>query len=731
MSSTGAAIQVIDLVRALAMAWKNLAAYPRTHPAVVASLESAERRLAELRGPAGEVTLGVARESLIYGALTVDSVAAQKLAQALYTRGVAILRFGGETTGDELEVFLRLLAGGTAGAERRAIWEELTAAGVMNINLQPVSYDGVQLSDDLNEMPARESAEPLWLEVLKALLEGRQVSDRATATGAIASVDELSRLLTEYVDSVEGVPSKFDPDATFGVRLPTREERMGIICSFIESTFGERMRGAPLIGLQHSLEQAVQLLGSLAAPLRSIVLAGILRALAGADESGATMREFLAELPNDDVLEALRYLSSMGDLSPHAALLLRSLSAAEPRAPRKPAAPAAAALADLVLLFGEDDADRFNPEDHHDLLATVAVTIPAINAVPASGIEELGASRETVLSAAVLRQLRTVLMDLLASLAPDQSFEGVPERLGQLIRRHFEAGEYDEGIGLLAELQELSAASTHEGLKAAVDEMILILGGGDSIAELLESLHQSSPESLPALQRMVTTLGTPAFQQLFGALAEEGTLSRRRRLFDFIASLGPAVVPLATSLLGDPRWYVVRNMITLLRVIQDRTSLPQIRKLGGHPDIRVRMEAIRTLAALEGTVPKHVLDGLFANTDPKLAAGAVGLVGTYRMKEGIDPLLRILSQKDILGGARTIRIKALRALAEIGDPRALPKLESFFRSPWLPWPAREERLAAWESLALYPPEARKGIVEKGLKARDGDVRAICARLARD
>lgn len=713
------------------MAWKNLAAYPRTHPAVVTSLESAERRLAELRGPAGEVTLGVARDNLVYGSLTVDSAAAQKLAQALYTAGVAVVRFGGETTAAELESFLRLMAGGSGGSERRAIWEELTAAGVVNINLEPVNYDGVKLSDELSEMPAREVTEPVWLDVLRALLEGRRVSDLASAESAVASVDELSRLLTEYADSVDGAPAGFEADATFGVRVPTREERMGILCSFLESTFGERMRGAPLIGMQHSLEQAVQLLQSLAMPLRSVVLAGILRALAGGDEMAATMRQFVAELPNDDVLEALRYLSSMGELSPHAAQLLRSLAIAEPSAVTRPAeTPSPEALADLVLLFGEDDADRFNPPDHQDLLASVAVTVPEINPGAASGLEELGGRKDTVGSAAVREQLRTVLMDLLASVAPGQPFDGVPERLGELFRRHLEAGEYDEGVGLLGELQELAAASANEDLRRAVEEMVVQLGGGEAVATLLESLHESSPEKIPALQRMVTTLGTPAFQQLLGALADEGTLSRRRRLFDFIASLGPAVIPLAKTLLDDPRWYVVRNMITLLRVIQDRSSLPEIRKLGTHSDIRVRMEAIRSLAALEGSVPKNLLDGLFANTDPKLAAGAVGLVGTYKMKEGIDPLLRMLSATDILGGARMIRIKALRALAEIGDPRALPKLHRFFRSSWLPWPAREERLAAWESLSLYPPEARKSLVEKGLKARDGEVRAICARLAK-
>src|SRR5512140_570502 len=113
MSSTSAGIQVVEFVAALSSSWKKLAAYPSNHPEVTASLEKVERRLAELRGPAGEVVLGITARGFVYGPLDVTSFAAEKLAHALYTRGVAILRFGNGTTREEMRIFLRLL---TAGA---------------------------------------------------------------------------------------------------------------------------------------------------------------------------------------------------------------------------------------------------------------------------------------------------------------------------------------------------------------------------------------------------------------------------------------------------------------------------------------------------------------------------------------------------------------------------------------------------------------------------------------
>src|SRR5438445_562460 len=179
MPSTPAANQVAELVRALALGWKNLAAYPPGHPSLVSSLQLVHRRLTELRGPAGEVVLGIESDGLLYGSDKIDSVSAQKFAQALYTRGVAVLRFASETEARDIEIFLRLLAGGSPADQKRAIWEDLTAAGIVHINLQPVDYSGVQVTEDLTALPPEEKQPSLWEEILRALMEGNELSREA------------------------------------------------------------------------------------------------------------------------------------------------------------------------------------------------------------------------------------------------------------------------------------------------------------------------------------------------------------------------------------------------------------------------------------------------------------------------------------------------------------------------------------------------------------------------
>jgi HEAT repeat protein len=112
-----------------------------------------------------------------------------------------------------------------------------------------------------------------------------------------------------------------------------------------------------------------------------------------------------------------------------------------------------------------------------------------------------------------------------------------------------------------------------------------------------------------------------------------------------------------------------------------------------------------------------------------VAETAVTIVGNYGIKQAVEPLLRIVQGNDIFGTRRSLRVKAIRALGEIGDPPALSRLQRFFRDSILPWPSKEERYAAWESLSGYPHEARAELVERGLRSRDMQVRQISQRLS--
>src|SRR6202035_4461652 len=106
----------------------------------------------------------------------------------------------------------------------------------------------------------------------------------------------------------------------------------------------------------------------------------------------------------------------------------------------------------------------------------------------------------------------------------------------------------------------------------------------------------------------------------------------------------------------DPRWFVVRNMVLLLRRVQDRTAMVQIRRCAEHPDLRVRLEAIRALFAFDPQLPRDLLARAIHHPDPRLAEAAVLLTGQHRITQAIDVLVEILLRWDPLGRERSLRL---------------------------------------------------------------------------
>jgi hypothetical protein len=722
----GPSSAVAEFVRALALAWKNLAAYPTGHPALTSSIEAAHQRLAELRGPAADVVFGVASDGLIHSNEKVDWSHAQKLANALYTRGVALVRFGEQTTPLEIEALLRAL--GSMPGESQPIWESLAQAGVAHIHFRPVDFSSVRVTDDLKIEPQKAESSSIWEDILEALLEGKEISaDAKQMLSSVRSVDEIAALVTRHVNDT-GADTTFDPESTFGVRILSRVpvDSPDAATGRVADAIGTHVMKSTGLRRQHAVQQVVQLLRSLPDPLREAIIRSVMEALAS-DESGSSQfHDFVSEIKQEEVLDALRYLSSTVKLSSHAARLLGTLaaSASEGRAQNE-AAPAAV-FAELVQLFGEEDIDRFNPPDHQSLLDEVSVTIPDVRAAPPEAIAQLQERVDTVADDIVNLHVARTLIELIGKFGTSHPPEKLLGRIEEVVKAQVESGQFSEALEIVRGLLEIGSAN--EKLRAAVSETLKRLAGAEIVEAMVAGLLAAPPEKATTIHWLIDALGSAAMQGLLIALAEENNRSRRRKLFDFLVAVGPKIVPDVTAFLADSRWYVVRNMILILRSVNDTTSLAEIRRLAEHQDLRVRLEAIKTLLTLDQTVPRTLLEKAILDPDPKLAEMAIALVGSYGIREGVEPLLKVLEGRDVFGTRRALRLRAIKALGELAAPEALPAMERFFHEPILPWPHRAERRAAWESLTGYPSEVRAAFVERGLRSRDTAVRELCRRL---
>ena len=255
------------------------------------------------------------------------------------------------------------------------------------------------------------------------------------------------------------------------------------------------------------------------------------------------------------------------------------------------------------------------------------------------------------------------------------------------------------------------------------------MADADSIAALLEGMRRGPSDDLGPACELLGVLGGGAIRHLLLTLAVEDDRGARHRLLELLAALGPVVARDAAALLTDSRWYVVRNMLVLLRRVGDPGSLPHVRRATAHPDLRVRLEAIRNLFTFEAAASRDLLRAAIHDPDPRLAGEAIELAGAHGIAEAVEPLLALLVPWDPFGRRRALRLKAIRALGELADGKALAALARYgARFPWPPI-AAEERRALYRSLGAYPAAARRELVERGRRSRDPEVRLLARQLA--
>ncbi|HZM49449.1 MAG TPA: HEAT repeat domain-containing protein [Vicinamibacteria bacterium] len=719
---------MLELVRALAIAWKNLAAYPSGHPALVASLGLAHQRLQDLFAANGAVTFGIASDGLVAAQEKLTSSHARDLARALYLREVAVLRLEPGLQPAELESLLRAMTASGAQGDLRPLAEELTDGGVTHVRVESVDFSQVRLTDETRGGPAPPS---LWDDVLRTILaghvlssEGRRLVESGEAANALGIASVVGEMLAGA--GTGGAPGSGSRGGSVptAAGLAAHRARLG---ARVAQAAGLAFQGTPAERVL-AASQVVELVRALPPDLREMLIATALKTLASDETAAEALAALAGGLTPDTVLQALQRIKNEVPLSSHALRLMHALSAAAPSPRlRQVQPPDPALLAELSVLFREDDIDRYNPEEHQSLLEAAAIEVPVL--VTAEEIPELGDRLETVTDDALADRMAQTSVELLARFAGQDGTATLLTRIDGLFRSLLASGRLELATTLAEDLRRVGdETAARPGVRAAIDETRARMATSESVAAMLDAFTRSGSTSATVVRRLLDALGHAGAQGFLLALAGEKDKSRRRRILDLLVSLGPMIAPPAIELLEDERWYVVRNMIVLLQRVGDRSALASIRRAADHHDLRVRLEAIKWLLAYDPEVPRDLLEKAINDPDLKLAEAAIVLAGSYGIKEAADPLLAIVDGYDLLGKRRTLRIKALKALGDLGDPAVLPRLDRYFRSPMLTMVSLEERRAAFRSLPLYPPEARRPYVERGLRARDAEIRRICERL---
>jgi len=365
-------------------------------------------------------------------------------------------------------------------------------------------------------------------------------------------------------------------------------------------------------------------------------------------------------------------------------------------------------------LFKEDEIDRFVPLDYQQVLRKV-VSAHSLSAEELSEVQQL---KQTLTDHSVDVNLASIILSIIAAQDSGSASESMKLRLREHCMQQIRAGDFTAVLRLLQTVGlKHDCADNQRSLSR--DIVYDICTKTAFIEIVIDAAAQWGKHKHRDIAALVKDVGKPFVEPLLDRLAGEKERTLRQFFLDLLLDLGLMVKEPAIERLRDRRWYVVRNLIIILRELNDASVAKHLLHLLGHPHPRVRQELLQTLLRYNEPVADQLLLEEMDAPDIHRCVRAILMAGRSKSTAMIERLATILKPGILTKNRVELKKAAIQALAEIGDPSALPHLEKVLRSRYVLFPGRAKRLKQEivYSLPKYPGEEARTLLQNVVSTR--------------
>lgn len=723
--------QLSSLIVELNIARRNFASYPKDHPLIISSLNKALEIYDLFILTHGETVIGIARNSLIVRGELLDknNIIFSKFAKILFEHGIGALTLRHGLTTDELRSFNEILClkreellnrGGIA-----IQWKE---AAIISMEMQPIRYDMFNVVDasTLPEQEIQSTAHSLWERFARSLLQNIIAAGGAITGGdgcgplvnandasglgggsyssgdIIVSDDEIDpRLLASILNRQMG-----EPDNREGNGIPVTE--IGALGEGAMTTFRilSQSVGDAQIDLVVPYEKLADFISALNPELRRRFLSSSFNINT---ISGGTMaEEIIPRLSLEVIAETLEDVRQNRFIAQPSIMGLLKKLGANAQHQQSSSRIKQDELMEMQRkvrnIFREHSSEEFVPEEYQKNLERI-VTEEHDYDIDHNEIAEL---METLDGHFVENQISDIIVRIML-------FDSDPEKIAQLVNNLSEifyyllsTGDYFQLVHLIDQCQstEISPEVRHRLQQS--------YSSNDSLNEMLVGLTTWGKSKYDDVTRLIRTIGEPFIEVLLDRLAVEDTLSLRRFIMDRILEFGHRARRPMVLRLSDGRWFLLRNLIIMLRQLNDETIVEHVRPLLRHSHPRVRQEALRTCLSFRDPAAERQILYDMDSSDHEVQISAIYIAEKSRSADVFKKLLSFIIKPGFTGVECELKSAVLTTLAEIGRVEALPELWKLLSSRSLLHSRALNKLKidAIRSMTRYPPAAVLPILKR-------------------
>jgi hypothetical protein len=688
---------------ALAIFVKNCRAYPSNHPVVAASCATAVDLQAKALANQEMMTVGVAKGRFLIGKSAIEShnVQLQPFATLLHDHGIATVTFSRNVTAGDITSLARLLEEqpvrlwASGGPERF-----LTSNRVTSIRVTEVTSGLFRLRDGTEALPDYEEAldASLWEAMVRSLVDEGLVSG---VGGDLPDVSGLARLLSAAGDS----------GADLSERLAAAEQ------SFLAA-----LPPKLVVHSSRSLEKITAFVRELSPRLRNLFLMNLF----GATPDRVDFVDALVtELPNEAIIDALKAADTRAYVPPMVQRLMARLatSVSHPEPVTGPADPKA--VDKIRILLDPDRCEKYVPEAYRATL----VSILSAETLPVPYVKEIRELKPTIDPRHIESRLADIIFEIAAHGPRAEMIEGLEQNLCEVADSYLQTGDFVSLNRLADRVEGLAAHPSAAPFVTGIRRHFASPGFADG---LFDSLSIWGKEKRVATTLFIDKIGIYIVPALLDHLAIEENMSLRRYYMDRLAHLGAAARDAAIARLGDQRWFFVRNLIILLRLMNDPVGMEKIRSLSTHPHPRIREEVLKSFRHCGDAIGEEILLRELNCDDRERVLKAIQLAESSRSKAVLQKLLEMLSVATSRFAVYDLELKKaiVATLAAIGSIEALPRLEQILSSRNLLRPVlhSQMKVAIVKSLERYGAAEAQALLERIGRSTRGKPSKQAARM---
>jgi hypothetical protein len=693
---------LFDAVKELNISRRNVGLYPRNHPQTKDSIGKALRFLQKLFESRESITLGIAKDTLMIDETVLDkkSPVLKEFALGLSNKGITSITLDSALTIEDIFRFHELLT------ERdtligTALVELAQQRGLRNIRLSPLDLSKIRFVQGIMRKDSADHS--FWTDYISALLDGSLAGE---------DMDDLITSLT---------PEEMADFVNRNMRRDGSEEAYdAVISAYIGMTI-RKERQAALFGRFLAMVDHLDL---------DVKQQFLTRALDFPTLDMKDIEKMLKELSIDDIRIMMKIFDEQSHLLPDRLKKLVDRLRTNERDIFSEIRESGIFLMDdievdkgLVDTFKKDSYSVFVDKGYREELRKMMENFTARNNTLTRELEE-ACTGEVVDKAVSL-----IVFELLGLESNSlEEYRKLLAGLTDLVNGFVETGRFSE----ISDIYHAVYAQARTGTfrEEALAMIKGFFGSEEFIDRLLESFRIWGRYNREGVAGLSIVLKDQVFPCLLDALSTDQDQAYRKFLLDVLCLGGDDVAFEAANRLDDGRWYVIRNMIHLIRKCRGQQFVKRIRQYSKHPDNRVAMEAVKTLLSFGTPDSVSYIRHYLQSKDLELREKAVRLAGEYKVKDAVPYLLELLTHKDLFGRKFAYCLSVVNALGEIGDPMALPALRAIYNAHALLHRGELEKLKVciFQSLHRYPFQEARPLLELGLKSNNKDISSLSKEL---